>query len=128
LRLARLMAMAIRGAASLEDPAGSPRLCGGISWHCEEVFALLEAHGAACCVLSGAHLPGIVRATTDLVHVRMHGPDHHHLYAGSCSDTGLRWWAAWIQEWEAAGNDVFAYFNNDGNSNAVRHARTPRPC
>ena len=27
------------------------------SWHCEEVFALLEAHQAAYCVTSGAHLP-----------------------------------------------------------------------
>ena len=96
------------------------------SWHCEEVFALLEAHGAAYCVMSGAHLPCILRATTDFVYVRMHGPDHHHLYAGSYSDADLTWWADRIREWNAAGKDVLVYFNNDGNANAVRNARTLR--
>ena len=58
------------------------------SWHCEEVFALLAAHRAAYCVMSGASLPCVLRATTDFVHVRMHGPDREHLYAGSYSDSG----------------------------------------
>ena len=96
------------------------------SWHCEDVFALLQAHGAAYCVMSGAHLPCILRTTTDFAYVRMHGPDHHHLYAGSYSDTDLRWWADRIGEWDAAGKEVFVYFNNDGNANAVRNARTLR--
>ena len=78
--------------------------------------------------MSGANLPCILRATTDFTYVRMHGPDHHHLYAGSYSDTDLRWWAGRIREWEAAGKDAFVYFNNDGNgnANAVRNARTLR--
>ena len=94
------------------------------SWHCGEVFALLEAHGAAYCVMSGANLPCILRATTDFTYVRMHGPDHHHLYTGSYSDTDLMWWAGRIREWDAADKDVFVYFHNDGNANAVRNART----
>jgi uncharacterized protein YecE (DUF72 family) len=53
----------------------------------------------------------------------MHGPDHHHLYAGSYSDTDLRWWADRIREWDAVAKDVFVYFNNDGDANAVRNAR-----
>jgi uncharacterized protein YecE (DUF72 family) len=96
------------------------------SWHGEEVFTLLDAHRVAYCVMSGAHLPCILRVTTDFAYVRMHGPDHHHLYAGSYSDADLRWWADRIQEWNAAGKDVFAYFNNDGHANAVRNARTLR--
>lgn len=44
--------------------------------------------------------------------------------AGSYSDTDLLWWADRIQEWNAADKDVFVYFNNDGNANAVRNART----
>ena len=78
------------------------------SWPCEEVFALLAEHRAAYCVLGGAD------------------PDHHHLYAGSCSATDLTWWAGRIREWTTAGHDVFAYFNNDGDANAVRNARTLR--
>jgi uncharacterized protein YecE (DUF72 family) len=96
------------------------------SWQCEEIFALLEAHRAAYCVMSGAGLPCILRATTDVVYVRMHGPDHHHLYAGSYPDDDLRWWAERIQEWGAAGKDVLVYFNNDGDANAVRNARSLR--
>jgi uncharacterized protein YecE (DUF72 family) len=96
------------------------------SWHCEEVFGLLAEHGAAYCVMSGARLPCILRVTTDFAYVRMHGPDHDQLYAGSYSDADLTWWADRITEWQAAGHDVFAYFNNDGAANAVRNARTLR--
>jgi len=93
------------------------------SWHCEEIFTLLEAHRAAYCVMSGANLP-CTRATTDFVYLRMHGPDHHHLYSGSYPHADLTWWADRIREWDLAGLDVFVYFNNDGNANAVRNART----
>ncbi|MEV4536511.1 DUF72 domain-containing protein [Asanoa sp. NPDC049518] len=92
------------------------------SWHDDTVFALLERHGAAYCVMSGANLPCVLRATAPFVYVRLHGPDDHHLYAGSYSDDSLRWWADRIGEWEAQGRDVYAYFNNDGNGNAVRDA------
>lgn len=96
------------------------------SWHCDAIFALLETHGVAYCVMSGANLPCVLRVTTDFAYVRMHGPDHHHLYTGSYSDTDLGWWADRIQEWNAAGKEVFIYFNNDGDANAVRNARTLR--
>jgi hypothetical protein len=66
----------------------------------------------------------MLRATTDFAYVRMHGPDHHQLYAGSYSDADLQWWADRIREWSRAGQDVYVYFNNDGNANAVRNART----
>ena len=96
------------------------------SWHRDDVFALLERHGAAYCVMSGAHLPCVLRATAGFVYVRLHGPDHGHLYAGSYSDDDLRWWADRIREWDAAGREVFVYFNNDGGGNAVRNADTLR--
>jgi uncharacterized protein YecE (DUF72 family) len=52
-------------------------------------------------------------------------PDEATLIAaGSYADTDLRWWADRIREGEADGKDVFAYFNNDGDANAVRNART----
>jgi uncharacterized protein YecE (DUF72 family) len=110
----RLMPPWIRVAVEFRHP----------SWHCEETFALLAEHAAAYCVMSGANLPCVLRATTDFVYVRMHGPDHHHLYGGSYSDEDLRWWADRIGEWSMTGQDVFVYFNNDGEANAVRNART----
>jgi uncharacterized protein YecE (DUF72 family) len=96
------------------------------SWRDDAVLALLERRGAAYVVLSGARLPCVLAATAPFVYVRLHGPDHDHLYAGSYSDADLAWWADRIREWEAGGRDVFAYFNNDGGGHAVRNAWTLR--
>jgi uncharacterized protein YecE (DUF72 family) len=94
------------------------------SWHHDDVFALLTRHNAAYCVMSGAELPCILRVTASFAYLRLHGPDHHHLYGGSYSDDDLAWWAERIREWDRAGKDVYAYFNNDGAGSAVRNAWT----
>ncbi len=96
------------------------------SWDDEAVYALLEGHGAAYCVMSGAGLPCVLRATAPFVYVRLHGPDDAHLYAGSYPDADLRWWADRIGEWARDGRDVLVYFNNDGHGHAVRNAETLR--
>ena len=96
------------------------------SWVHEDVFALLARHRAAYCVMSGAGLPCVLRATGPVVYVRMHGPDAQHLYAGSYSDADLAWWADRIREWTTTGKTVLVYFNNDGDGNAVRNATTLR--
>ncbi len=96
------------------------------SWDDEAVYALLERHGAAYCVMSGAGLPCVLRATAPFVYVRLHGPDDASLYAGSYPDADLRWWADRIGEWARDGRDVYAYFNNDGHGHAVRNAETLR--
>jgi uncharacterized protein YecE (DUF72 family) len=98
------------------------------SWHDEHVFGMLEHHGAAYCVMSGAGLPCVLRATAPFVYVRLHGPDPHHLYGGSYSDAHLAWWADRLREWEGAGREVFVYFNNDGHGHAVRNAGALRHC
>ena len=92
------------------------------SWHTEHVFELLERRGAAYTVMSGAHLPCVLRATARFVYARLHGPDRQHLYGGSYSDDDLRWWADRVREWAGQGRDVWVYFNNDGGGNAVRNA------
>ena len=96
------------------------------SWQREEVFALLERHAAAYCVMSGAGLPCVLRATAPFVYVRLHGPDRDHMYAGSYPEDDLRWWADRIREWRSGGREIFAYFNNDGEGHAVRNADTLR--
>jgi uncharacterized protein YecE (DUF72 family) len=96
------------------------------SWDDETVYDLLARHGASYVVMSGAGMPCVLRATAHLVYVRLHGPSDDVLYAGSYSDDDLRWWAERIHEWARQGRDVLAYFNNDGDGNAVRNARTLR--
>jgi uncharacterized protein YecE (DUF72 family) len=96
------------------------------SWHQESIFRLLEQYGAAYCIMSGAHLPCVLQATAPFVYVRMHGPDQQNLYGGSYSATDLHWWANRIREWERQGKDVYVYFNNDGEGNAVYNATSLR--
>ncbi len=83
------------------------------SWLDDRVFGILERRGAAYVVMSGANLPCVLRATSDIVYVRWHGPSHDQLYAGSYSDDDLRWWADRVGEWERSGHRVYGYFNND---------------
>jgi len=92
------------------------------TWHVEPVFELLERRRAAYVVMSGARLPCILRATAPLVYVRLHGPSDEHLYGGSYDGAEIRWWADRVREWSDGGHDVYAYFNNDGEGNAVRNA------
>ena len=61
------------------------------SWNADEVFGMLERFNTAYCVMSGAQLPCILRATADIVYVRLHGPSREHLYGGSYSDEDLSW-------------------------------------
>ena len=96
------------------------------SWDDEQVYRLLEKHGAAYVVMSGANLPCVLRATAGFVYVRLHGPDPDALYGGSYSGDDLRWWAERIREWQAQDRDVLVYFNNDLGGNAVRNARELR--
>ncbi len=76
--------------------------------------------------MSGAGLPCVLRATSATAYVRLHGPDHDHLYAGSYGDADLHWWADRIREWQHQQRDVFVYFNNDGHGHAVTNARRLR--
>jgi uncharacterized protein YecE (DUF72 family) len=96
------------------------------SWVDDDVFALLERMGASYCVMGGAKLPCELRATSDLVYVRLHGPDPNRLYVGSYSDDDLDWWADRIAEWQRSGHAVLCYFNNDADGNAVRDAQRLR--
>ena len=93
------------------------------SWNDPAVFALLERHGAAYVVMSGAGLPLVARATSDLVYIRLHGPEPASMYTGSYSDDELREWADRIIAWQREGRRVDVYFNNDLGGHAVRNAR-----
>ena len=92
------------------------------SWHVDPIFTLLEQHGAAYCIMSGANLPCILRATAPFVYIRLHGPAAESLYSGSYPDTNLGWWADRLNEWRAQEHTCWVYFNNDIAGHAVRNA------
>jgi uncharacterized protein YecE (DUF72 family) len=92
------------------------------SWVHDEVFAVLERHGAALCLHDLLPDQPWVR-TADWTYVRFHGPraveePYHGRY------TGRRLWrvADRLADWRDEGVDVYAYFNNDWHGEAVRDA------
>jgi uncharacterized protein YecE (DUF72 family) len=114
-RLARFLSLIpdwIRVALEMRHP----------SWDDPQVYQLLERYRAAYVVISGPGMPCVLRATTDLVYVRMHGPDTAPVYAGDYTESDLRCWADRIGEWQDQDRRVLVYFNNDGQGHAVRNA------
>ncbi len=83
----------------------------------------LAAHGAALCLHD--LLPGQPwERTADWTYVRFHGIDPvAHPYRGRYTGRRLRPVADRISTWLADGCDVYAYFNNDYEGNAVHDAR-----
>ncbi len=99
----------IRWAVELRDP----------SWIHDDVFAVLERHGAALCIhdLLPRH-PWLL--TTSWTYIRFHGPDAQaHPYHGRYGGRRLGRASRTIRAWLDAGTDVFAYFNNDFDGHAV---------
>lgn len=96
------------------------------SWYDEAVFSLLSEHRAAYVVMSGAKLPRVIRATTDLAYVRWHGSDPKRMFYGSYSDAELAWWAEQLARFEAEGRRVYGYFNNDLSGQALANLDTLR--
>ena len=68
--------------------------------------------------MGAANLPCLLRATSRIVHVRLHGPDQQHLYGGSYSDDDLAWWADRIREWEAEWTRGLRLRQHDGSPGA----------
>ncbi len=106
----------MRWAVELRDP----------SWLRDDVFAVLERHGAALCIHDLLEKHPWIR-TTDWVYARFHGPraltePYHGRYGARRLTSYAQRFAAWLHE----GSDLYAYFNNDVEANAVADARTLR--
>jgi uncharacterized protein YecE (DUF72 family) len=92
------------------------------SWLHDDVFTVLEKHGAALCIhdLLPDH-PFV--CTTDWTYVRFHGPNaveqpYNGLYGPQRLEPTAERLAAWVER----GSDVYAYFNNDWYGHAVTDA------
>lgn len=100
----------LRWAVELREP----------SWLHDEVFEVLNRHGAALCIHDlAANHPW--ELTTDWTYVRFHGPHAtEHAYAGRYGEHGLFWMSERLGTWLEQGHDVYAYFNNDDSGFAVQ--------
>jgi len=92
------------------------------SWFVDEVRVLLEAREAAFCLYDQAGLVTPEWVTARFVYLRLHGASA--LHHGRYTDQMLRAYADKIGSWADEGRDVFCYFNNDSQGNAISNART----
>jgi uncharacterized protein YecE (DUF72 family) len=92
------------------------------SWVHDDVFEVLRRHSVALCIhdLLPSHP---FEMTTDWTYIRFHGPDAiNKPYHGAYGEAGLRPWVARLEPVIGAGQDVYAYFNNDWYGHAVNDA------
>jgi uncharacterized protein YecE (DUF72 family) len=99
----------IRWAVEVRDP----------SWLHDDVYDVLSRHGAALCLHD--LLPDHPwELTTTWTYVRFHGPDAvNHPYRLRYGPDRLQVVAERLDSWRSSGVDVYAYFNNDYDGNAV---------
>lgn len=93
-----------------------------ITWYTDEVYALLRTYNAAFCIYELDHHLSPLELTADFVYVRLHGPQGK--YQGSYSKKQLNSWAKRCKTWQAAGKEVFIYFDNDQEGYAAFNAQT----
>jgi uncharacterized protein YecE (DUF72 family) len=92
------------------------------SWLHDDVFAVLERHGAALCIHDLLPRHPWIR-TTDWTYVRFHGPNAvEQPYNGLYGPHRLGRVATGLSAWLEEGCDVYAYFNNDWYGHAVTDA------
>ncbi len=91
------------------------------SWLTEDVFRLMEQYNVAHCIHDMEPLQIPVRVTAPPVYLRFHGDSKH---SGNYDEKTLAAWARRIADWESQKLPVFAYFNNDVGSFAVKNVRT----
>lgn len=92
------------------------------SWLVPRIYRQLEADGHALCLPVGWGIPLDVRLTAPWTYIRMHGGEKTNAF----SDDELATWAERIGGYLADGADVYVYFNNDANGDAVRDAERLR--
>jgi uncharacterized protein YecE (DUF72 family) len=92
------------------------------SWVRDDVFEVLQRHGAALCIHD--LLPGLPwERTTSWTYLRFHGPNAlEHKYVGRYTGRRLAAIARRLAPWVAEGTDVYGYFNNDYDAHAVADA------
>lgn len=90
------------------------------SWFDRRIYNLLARYRVAFCIydLDGKVSPRAV--TSDLVYVRLHGPNAP--YRGKYDGRALSGWAKALRAWAGEGRSVHCYFDNDKKGYAAANA------
>jgi len=92
------------------------------SWLQPVVYERLRDAGCALCLPVGWGIPLEVQVTTSWTYIRMHGGETTNAF----SDAELTVWTERIARFRGRGLDVYVYFNNDPNGDAVHDAERLR--
>jgi uncharacterized protein YecE (DUF72 family) len=82
---------------------------------------VLREFGAGFCIHDFPERESPLWVTSDTVYIRFHG--YRHRYGGDYPENVLEEWAERIRGWSRKGLDVYGYFNNDAEGNAVKNAQ-----
>lgn len=92
------------------------------SWYCEKIYGLLREHDIAMCFhdFHGEKSPLII-TSDELIYIRFHGSNgfYQHNYSGKTLDK----WAIKIKKWIDEVRDIYIFFNNDAEANAIYDAK-----
>jgi uncharacterized protein YecE (DUF72 family) len=89
------------------------------SWQTAEVYRRLGRHGVGLCVPVGGRVAPDLVTTAPFAYLRFHAGGGA---TGGFTGRELAQWAGRIRALIRSGKDVYAYFNNDREGNAVRDA------
>lgn len=87
------------------------------SWYEERVYEILRLAGITFCTVSSAQVPATAAVTAPVAYFRFHGLTGGYRY--HYSDEELSAWAQVIRATKA--DQIYIYFNNDYQANAVRN-------
>lgn len=90
------------------------------SWFDDEIYTLLRKENCALVASDTPHYPYKEIETADFMYLRLHG--HEELYASCYSQKQLEVYANKVRSWVKRG-DVFVFFDNDADANAVVNAK-----
>ena len=93
------------------------------SWMGADAAGLLRKYRIGFVLaLSGGRWPSREFITAPHIYIRLHGPNGY--YDTSYSSQKLAALAKKCRQWQAAGHDIWIFFNNDGHAYAVKNATT----
>jgi len=90
------------------------------SWFNEEIYSLLQEANCALVISDTPRYPYKEIQTADFMYLRLHGREE--LYSSLYSREQLEEYAEKVRGWLKS-SDVFIFFDNDANANAVTNAK-----
>ncbi len=91
------------------------------SWFNNEVYEILNKYNSALCLVSAPDYPWQEKITADFTYLRLHGAQE--LYKSKYSNQELKNWADKIKNWQEQDIEVYCYFDNAYEANAIDNAK-----